>query len=102
MPTKCYLVGKTTEAGRNLTWEKQLRARDAVQMQATRILMKRMAAILEYDEDTGPQVQYKSEQTIKRLLAKSKRARTERGSSQNTRNGRWTSQQKTAPQAGPS
>ena len=58
------LVGKTAEAGRNLTWEKQLRARDAVQMQVNRMLMKRMAAILEYDEDTGPQVKYKSEQVL--------------------------------------
>ena len=52
------LVGHRAQSERNVAKEKEIKARDAVCRQVNGLLAKRVQALLEYDADQGPTVQW--------------------------------------------
>ena len=52
------LVGQRAQVDRNIAKEKEIKARDAVSRQVNGLLAKRVQALLEYDADQGPTVQW--------------------------------------------
>ena len=52
------LVGHRAQSERNVAKEKEIKARDAVSRQVNGLLAKRVQALLEYDADQGPTVQW--------------------------------------------
>ena len=52
------LVGQRAQGDRNVAQEKEIKARDAVSRQVNGLLAKRVQALLEYDADQGPTVQW--------------------------------------------
>ncbi|CAE7038352.1 unnamed protein product [Symbiodinium natans] len=60
------LVGTAAEARRDLNFESQIKKRDAVAIQVNTLLARRAAALLSYDKDQGPLVQWPDKEQRKR------------------------------------
>ena len=75
------LVGHRAQSERNVAKETEIKARDAVSRQVNGLLAKRVQALLEYDADQGPTVQWveKSNKNPKNTQEGSKTRKRARG-----------------------